>query len=161
MPKQAKILKGTFRKYRDDRPHLAPPLIRAVPKPPRGMTSWARARWKILAAELVEQDLLTTLDLGTLEICCGIYGIYAEARQAVYNPLDPATGKRRRRSLAEYLEGRSSQTSPELATMRAAERGYRQYLAEFGLSPSSRQRLTPPKSKDSGEDPMEALLRDP
>ena len=159
LPKTSKIIRGTFRKYRDGKPVFTPPPV-AVPKPPAGMNRWARAQWKKLAGELAEQGLLTSLDLVALQLCAEAYGTYVEAREAIYRPRDPETGKHIRRTLAQYLEGRNSQTAPELTAMRAAERAFRMYLSEFGLSPSARQRLAPPKTGDAGQDPMEKLLNE-
>lgn len=158
-PRQIKIIHHTFRKDRNPGREPEPPPVAAVPKPPLGLNRWARQEWKRLAPDLVEQALLTSLDLTTLEIACRLYGLSREAEEAIYHPRDPQTGRRGRRTLQQYLAGRNSQTTPELATARSAWSLYRSYLVEFGLSPASRNRIHLPESKGAGEDPMEELLR--
>ena len=178
-PRQAKILHGTFRKDRNPPREPTPPPVSAAPKPPAGMNRWARRLWKKLAPELTDQELLTTLDLATLELLCAAYGDWKEAEQAVFRPLNPLTGKRERRSLEQYHSGRdtwikvdeltadvvvslrrNSQTSPELAERNRAYATYRAYMPEFGLSPASRNRINLPARKEPGQDPMEKILNE-
>ena len=159
-PRQAKIIQGTFRKDRNPGREPIPPILPTVPKPPAGMNRWARRLWKELIEKLMEQDLVTTIDIVTLELCCDAYGIYREAKEAVFHPRDQKTGKRLRRSLAEYLRGRNSQTMPELTTMKTGWQLYKAYMAEFGLSPASRNRIHLPGSKEAGQDPMEKILNE-
>ena len=176
-PRQAKIIQGTFRKDRNPGREPTPPVVPQVPKPPAGMNRWARRLWKEMAPDLVEQDLLTTLDLAALYLCCEAYGDYEEAKQAIFRPMDPKTGKRVRRNLAQYLSGidpwmsiemlsplnlmglrRNSQTAPELAERNRAWTVFKAYMTEFGLSPASRNRIHLPGPKEAGQDPMEKLI---
>lgn len=159
-PRNAKIIQGTFRKDRNPGREAMPSLMLQVPKPPAGMNRWARRLWKQLAEELVEQDLLTTVDLSTMELCCSAYGMYQEAKDAISHPRDPKTGKRSRRSLAEYLRERNSQTMPEMIAMKSGWQLYKTYMAEFGLSPASRNRINLPAKKEEGQSPMEKLLNE-
>jgi len=158
-PRQAKIIQGNFRKDRNPGNEPSPPVLLMAPKPPAGMNRWARRLWKELVLELMEQQLITSIDLATLELCCDAYGMYREAKDAVFHPRDPITGKRIRRSLAQYLFGQNSQTIPELTAMKAGWQLYKTYMAEFGLSPASRNRISVLEPK-SGTDPMEELLED-
>ncbi len=176
-PRKTKIIQGTFRNDRNPPREPAPPPVLAVPKPPLGMNRWARKLWKSLAPELVSQELLTALDLATLELLCAAYGDWKEAEQAVFRPVNPLTRKREHRTLEQYLSGldtwikfdeltaevmvsmrRNSQTAPELAQRNRAYALYKAYLAEFGLSPASRNRIGLPAPKEPGQDPMEKLL---
>ena len=158
-PRQAKIIQGTFRTDRNPGREPTPPVVLTLPKPPAGMNRWARRLWKNLVQDLVDQQLLTSVDLTTLELTCEAYGQYKEAKEAVFRPLDPNTGRRARLSLAEYMRGRNSQTMPEYTAMTKAFAIYKSYLTEFGLSPASRNRIHLPVRKEAGEDPMERLLR--
>ena len=178
-PRQAKILQGTFRNDRNPGREPAPPPVVALPKPPPGLNRWARRLWKDLVGELVDQQLLSTVDLAALQLTCETYGDFEEAKQAIYRPADPRTGKRTRRSLEQYLSGidpwmdirklsplnlmglrRNSQTAPELAQKNRAYSLYKSYLTEFGLSPASRNRIHLPEPKEPGQDPMERLLNE-
>lgn len=159
-PRQTKIIQGNFRKDRNPGNEPAPPVLLAIPKPPAGMNRWARRLWKDLVEELKEQQLVTSIDLATLELCCDAYGMYREAKDAIYRPRRPKTGKRYRRTLAEYLAGRNSQTTPEMTAMKSGWQLYKGYLTEFGLSPASRNRIHVPAPKEPGQDPMEKLLNE-
>lgn len=176
-PRGRKIIQGTFRNDRNPPREPTPPAVPTAPKPPAGMNRWARGAWKRLAAELTDQELLTSLDLMTLELLCAAYGDWKVADQAVFHPLNPLTGKRERRNLEQYLSGRdtwikvdelsadvvvslrrNSQTAPELAERNRAYATYRAYMAEFGLSPASRNRINLPARREQGQDPMEKML---
>ena len=178
-PRKTKIIQGTFRKDRNPGHEPTPPVVAGPPKPPPGMNRWARALWKKLAQDLVDQQLLTTIDVATLQLTCEAYGDYQEAKQALFRPVNPQTGKRVRRSLEQYLSGvdpwmdtdefntsdfamvrRNSQTAPELAQRNRAWSIYKSYMAEFGLSPASRNRINLPERKEAGQDPMEKLLNE-
>ncbi len=176
-PRKAKIIQGTFRKDRNPAREPTPPPVSTAPKPPPGMNRWARRLWKSLARELTDQELLTSVDLATLELLCAAYGDWKEAEQALFRPTNPLTGKRERRSMEQYLSGRdtwikvdeltadvvvsmrrNSQTAPELVARNRAYAIYRTYMAEFGLSPASRNRINLPAAREPGQDPMEKLL---
>lgn len=159
-PRQAKIIQGTFRKDRNPNREPMPPVLPTAPKPPAGMNRWARRMWKELISELMNQNLATTIDLVTLELCCDAYGMYKEAKDAIFHPRDAKTGKRFRRTLAQYLLGRNSQTMPEMTTMKTGSQLFKAYMAEFGLSPASRNRINLPGPKDEGQDPMEKILNE-
>lgn len=178
--RRAKIIQGTFRKDRNPPREPTPPPVVAPPAPPDGMNRWARKLWKSIVNELIEQELLTTLDLASLQLTCEAYGDYEEAKQSLFYPKNPFTRKRVHRTMEQYLSGidpwihakdtkklslmdlalmrRNSQTAPELAQRNRAWAVYKAYLTEFGLSPASRNRINLPKKKEPGQDPMEKLL---
>jgi P27 family predicted phage terminase small subunit len=108
-------------------------------------------KWQELAPLLVQQGILADLDRTTLEALCSCWGLYREAAAVIYRP------RGRRRTLESYLAGRNSQTAPELALARAMLQLYKSFLAEFGLSPASRGKITT-APKEQEKDPMEDLL---
>ena len=159
-PRQAKIIQGTFRKDRNPGREPMPSVLPTAPKPPAGMNRWARRFWKELISELMDQNLVTKIDLVTLEMCCDAYGMYREAKDAIFHPRDAKTGKRLRRTLSQYLVGKNSQTMPEMTTMKTGWQLYKVYMIEFGLSPASRNRIHLPGPKEAGQDPMEKILNE-
>lgn len=152
-PRQSKILQGTFRKDRNPACEPSPPVIPEPPKPPSGLNRWARREWKLLAAELAEQALLTPVDLAALEIACVAFGVHRECQDAI----------RKAGGLAKYLSGEdaNSHTRPLFSAMRHAWTTYKAYLGEFGLTPTSRNRIEAPKREHAEEDVMARLYREP
>ena len=116
--------------------------------------------WRELAGELNATGVLTVVDLPALEACCYQYGVYrdldAEVRCWI---VDEETGKRRRRTVAEYLS-HGSGARLVYAQMTKTFALFRQYLQEFGLTPASRARLDLPEGDADPVDPMERLLNE-
>jgi len=65
--------------------------------------------------------------------------------------------RKRKRTLAEYMEGKNSHTMPEYVQMTKAFATFKAYLVEFGLTPSSRARLDIPEPEPNEEDPVERM----
>jgi P27 family predicted phage terminase small subunit len=150
-PTQLKILQGTFRRHRAKKGEPKPAPVTAVPKPPRHLNGFGKWMWRRIAPELVEKQILTVLDLQALEILCDAYGFYRAARAAML---------RKGRTLQQYLSDRNSQTTPEATMMRQCWNTFKGFMAEFGLSPSSRAKLDIPTPKGKEQDPMEELLNE-
>jgi len=158
-PKQLKVIQGTFRKDRNPAKEPEGTPVTEAPRAPSTLNRWGKRLWKRYAVLLIDNGVLTDLDLPALEQLCQEYGIAAELYDAVTHYVDD-DGKRKRQSMAEYLAGRNSQTMPEVAVMRQAKNALKSYLAEFGLTPASRNRIDLGKGGEKEEDPMEALLNE-
>ena len=156
LPTKTKILKGTFRANEAPKNEPAPPVLPAIPKAPSHLNRWAKQMWNYNAKELKELGMLTTLDTYSLEVLCEQYGIYRELKEAITHKT--VDGKRKKISIAQYLNCRNSQTMPEYAAMKSAFERYSSLLKEFGLSPASRSRIDLPAREPVKSDPMEALL---
>ena len=159
-PTKLKLIQGTFRKDRAVENEPRPEPVIEVPRPPSYLNKYAKKMWKALADELVHKGILTMVDIPALEVCCETYGQYRLAHEAVFRPIDPETGKKAKRTLAEYMDGRNSQTMPEYTAMTKAFISFKGYLVEFGLSPSSRGRLDIPRELGDKIDPMEKLYHE-
>ncbi len=156
VPREMKILHGTFRKDRDKGIKSLSALTE-IPRPPTWLGKYGKKIWKELGQKLVEDKILTEIDLYSFEMLCGTYQMFAEARDAVFRPLDPATGKRRKQTLQEYMKGRNSQTQPEYIAYKSSYQLFKQYLTEFGISPSSRSRVEIPGPGSEETDPIEEM----
>lgn len=157
-PRQLKVIEGTFRKDRNPGKEPEVPPVTQVPRPPAGLNRWARRMWRELTPIIVDNGVLGEVDLPAWEACCQQYGIYRELYDAITHTYDE-TGKRVRRSIAEYLAGQNSQTIPEYTAMNKAFAQMNTYLQQFGLTPASRNRIDL-KGGQADEDPMEALLNE-
>ena len=152
------MTQGTFRNDRNPENEPEPEKILDIPKPPSFLNKYSKKLWKSLAAELVDKKVLTVVDIAALEVCCDLYGQYREAREAVYKIIiNPVTGKKRRQTFAEYMNGKNSQTMPEYTAMTKTYASFKSYLSEFGLTPASRNKIDIPPDKEE-KDKMRALL---
>jgi P27 family predicted phage terminase small subunit len=104
-----------------------PALQPSAAAPPRTLDRVGRAEWRRLAPQLQLLGLLTTVDLSALEICCGIYSELRQLRA------------QRRRWLRDKVR-RDELWRVDSALDRKGGL-YRQYLAEFGLTPAARTRV--------------------
>lgn len=162
-PTALKIVQGTARKDRLPENEPEAPALTEIPKPPTGLNRWARKAWRALAPYLVDNGVLSDLDLLAFEACCIQYGIAKELEYRIthWPVIDRETGevvRIQKQSLADYLYGRNSQTMPEFTAMRQAWAQFKAYLEQFGLSPASRSRIDLSKGGEDKQDPMEALL---
>ena len=160
IPSYLKEIKGTARKDRVPQNEPKPEKIIEIPRPPSYLSKYAKKMWKVLVGELVHKGILTVVDFPALEVCCETYGQYRLAHEAIFRPIDSETGKRTKRTLAEYMNGRNSQTIPEYTAMTKAFTSFKGYLAEFGLTPASRGKLDIPKEPGDEIDPMEKLYHE-
>lgn len=155
-PRQRKIIEGTFRKDRNPVNEPEPEKIQEAPKPPAHLGKYGKKKWKDLAGRLSEEGLLTVLDVEALEMLCEMYDQYRAAKDAVYQPLW-SDGKRRKRSLEEYLATHSFQTQTEYSAMNRHYAEYIKLLKEFGMSPAARNRVSVKEKKGQEVDPMEEM----
>ena len=157
-PTKTKVIQGTFRSDRALKNEPEPKMVEKLPNPPPVMPKEGKKIWKKLGQELLEKGLLTVVDIPAFEMCCFNYGLYRElADEVCRKETDPVTGKPRRRTLAEYMTGKNSQTMPEYTSMIKAFNTYKSFLAEFGLSPASRSRIDLPEVADEGDDPVKRM----
>lgn len=127
-----------------------PKPARGVPKCPAHLTARAKAAWKRIGPELQKMGVLTLADGPALEMLCDAYAQYREADDCVQ---------------AEGLTydtvselGTMVRARPEVAMRADAWRRVRAMLAEFGLTPSSRSRVSAAKPEEE-RDPFEELLK--
>lgn len=108
-------------------PHEPKPPAASGLAAPLSLDRLARVEWARLAPHLSRLGLLTEIDRSALEVCCGIY---SELRQL--------RGTRRR--WLRDKDKRDDVWRVDSALDRKAGL-YRQYLAEFGLTPAARTRV--------------------
>lgn len=155
-PTHLHMIHGT---YRADRANSNEPVVdpsTGAPNAPTHLNKYGKRKWSELAPLLVGGRIMTDLDWTSLEILCEVYGQYREAQYAVYHYTDE-DGRRRKRTLAEYMEGRTAQTQTEYGAMKNAIATYKSLMEQFGLSPASRSRVSTVE-QDTPADPMTELL---
>lgn len=103
----------------------------SLPTCPRHLSREAKAEWKRLAQVLYKYGLLTEVDRGVLAALCQAYGRWVKAERVVTD-----------KGLTTYNASGTPTISPHVRIARQAMEDYRRMAVEFGLTPSSRSRVT-------------------
>ncbi len=109
-----------------------------APKPPSHLTPRAAAMWRHVSRTLSDVGVLTVADLVTLERLCEAY---AEVRTAQI-ALELLGGNTYETTSAHG--GFMRRAHPEVAQLADADRRLRGYLAEFGMTPAARSKVSLP-----------------
>lgn len=144
--------KPTALKIRDG--HQKSKLPKNEPKPKRGippMPAFLDERtgktWNELSAILDRMGVLTVADEMSLKLLCELYTDYCAARKEVrdegmfYTTINQSGGELVR-------------VHPAMGVLSDCDRRLRQWLVEFGLTPSSRSRVTATDAKDNAEEDL-------
>lgn len=103
----------------------------ADPKMPRGkLNAEGKKLWREVAPKLAELGLLTEVDMAALEMACNHYGLAREAMALIER-------------MGLFVKDRDGQPrkNPALQLYRDNSQAFKQYLVEFGMTPSSRSRI--------------------
>jgi P27 family predicted phage terminase small subunit len=114
------------------------PLNENEPKPDRANIKLPRGRlpkegqriWKLLAPKMVELGILTEIDLPAFEMMCIHYALAREAMEEIIE-----------RGMLIEDRDKQPRKNPAYQLYRENSNAFKQYLAEFGLTPSSRSRI--------------------
>ena len=127
------------------------PLNKAEPKPapvtptcPAWLQPKAKREWRRIVPELERMGLLTLVDRAALAMYCQEWARYVDAQAQIdkYGSVLKATG-------SGYV-----QPSPYVAIARQALSACKAFGVEFGLTPSSRGRMTVPEVAGATECPQ-------
>jgi P27 family predicted phage terminase small subunit len=128
-----------------------------IPSPPAHLNPNALIAWGTLSVKLDRLRLLTEVDDWALEQLCENYLEIVELRADVR-----ANGRfqkvTRKGGDAETPGDVMERTRPAYAMLADAERRFATKLAEFGLTPSSRSRVTTTPDADADHDPAKAYF---
>lgn len=98
---------------------------------PRWLSAAARAEWRRVSGELQACGLLTVVDRAALEAYCQLYARWREAEAVV-----------KREGLTFVAPSGFVMQRPEVGIAAASLKLMRGYMTEFGMTPSSRSRVT-------------------
>lgn len=127
-----------------------------APPCPRWLSAEAKAEWRRIVPELDRLGLVTLVDRTALAAYCQAHAELAQATQILEDEgrvLEVDVFNK-----AGEVSGSVKKLHPAVKLQRDAFARVKQFLGEFGLSPSSRTRLQTPGPPDD-EDPLEKLLR--
>lgn len=140
-----------------------PKPARALPSPPDHISIRARNAWGRVATMLDRMGVLTEADGLALERLCECYADILEARESLALPIEVEERDPRDRrdvdglpvmvtrqvaeggSLTYITYGKSGpmlRSRPELALIADADRRFRGYLSDFGLTPAARSKVS-------------------
>jgi len=135
LPTQLKIIRGTNRPGRSNKAEPKPEI--QAPSCPDSLSLAAKAEWRRMAPLLVNMGLLSKLDRSALAGYCELYARWTKAEKEVQHQGEVIT-----------TPNGSLQVSPWLSIANRSLSEMRKYMAEFGLSPASRSKVTATPKND-------------
>jgi P27 family predicted phage terminase small subunit len=142
-PAELKVLEGNRGNRSIDLTAMFRPEV-GVPPMPRDLSRDGKKAWKRLVPELVKYNLLSTVDADALETLCETIGMLKVLRRSINASMERllADGKDPAEAIeASTPNGMKVQSVAYQAMNREREK-LRIYLAEFGLTPAQRARVT-------------------
>jgi len=152
-PTKLKILEGNPGKRPLNLNEPQPKQI--IPKCPDWLMDDAKKEWKRIAPELANLGLLTRVDMAAFAGYCQSFAKWKKAEEFIKKhgttykiPRYDSDGKVISIYMAQF---------PEVAIANNSLNQIRAFCGEFGLTPSSRGRISLPNTNE--EDPLEELFR--
>ncbi|HML40362.1 MAG TPA: phage terminase small subunit P27 family [Bellilinea sp.] len=143
-PTRIKELEGNpgHRPLNNAEPMLKPDL----PSCPRHLSKEARREWRRVSKELYEAGLLTRVDRAALAAYCQAWARWVEAETELQG-----------QSLTGTTDKGYEYPNPLLAISKAALADMRRFMSDFGMTPSSRSKVTAATEEEA--DPFEAWAK--
>ena len=133
LPRELKLLKGTFQKSREPENVAEPECLDEVPEPPASLEGVAVLKWREQAGNLAKCRVLRKTDLDALESYCLAYELMVttacEVRVDGVTITDDKGAVKR---------------NPATSVLAAAQAELRQWSTLLGLNPSARGRIAVP-----------------
>src|SRR5450830_364039 len=152
-PVALKLLEGNpgRRKLNTDEPKPLP----IAPECPDWLLDDAKEEWKAMSAILERLGILTSVDKAAFAGYCQSYAKWKKAEEFIKK--FGFTYKIPKKDKDGDVVSIFISAFPEVSISRSSLEHVRQFCAEFGLTPSSRGRISLPSNKED-EDPMEKLF---
>lgn len=148
-PTQMHVIAGTFRKDRHGETESPDPPI-GVPQPPKKLTGEAKAEWDRMITRLTTSKTISIVDDGALYQYCRLFAEteavaqdYTDTRElsnALKKAVTKLDGAELVAAIGEIVKLRQL-LAKQTTQSRQQRMAIRQYLVEFGLTPSSRGRV--------------------
>jgi len=145
-PTALKILTGNPGKRPLPKNEPQPTKADTVPEPPDYLTAPAQKEWRRISKELYTLGILTNIDVTGLEGYCSCYALWLDAQANI----------KKHGVLIKSPQGFPMQ-SPYLSISNRAMVEMRKWLIEFGMTPSSRARVSAVSTKPKKNNPWEKL----
>ena len=136
VPTKLKLARGSRRPINPAEPQ---PKV-SKPRCPSHLSDSAKAEWRRISPRLAREGLLTHLDERALALYCEAYSLWVEAKQKVAET-----------SLVVTTEKGNLIQNPYLGIANKAAKQMLEILVEFGMTPSSRTRVTAAQDPDAND----------
>lgn len=118
------------------------------PKMPKTLTPAAKKEWRRILPLLMERGSLSKADSTALALYCETFARWQEAQQELStHGLVVITTVHDKHGTAVTVR----KANPALKIAENAERSLRAFLREFGMTPGSREKITPAKKSEDGD----------
>ena len=145
-PNELKKLEGNPGKRTTNRNEPRP--AQKIPPCPKHLSNEARKEWRRVSKQLVQLKLVTEVDRAALAAYCQAWARWVQAEQEMAN---------KDFRMITITESGYPVVSPWFGVANKAMQQMRAFLAEFGMTPSSRSRIQVPKENE--EDEFDSFLR--
>ena len=152
-PTNLKLLDGTYRKDRENEDEPIPETT--IPSPPPGLSKRAKEEWERASVELEVLGLISEVSMAGLAVYCEAYATFIEVTEILNKIEEDGT------ALDKYLTITSNANviqNPLIGIKNHASKIMREFMVEFGMTPSSAGRvLVSKKKKKKDENPFSQL----
>lgn len=135
-PTKMKLLEGNPGRRPIPSGEPQPPVSFKVPAPPKHLSKSAKKEWKDISKKLHRLGLLTEIDYSALALYCQSYGRWVDAEEKLLQT-----------SMVVKTSNGNPIHNPYLSIANTAMRDCHTYLTEFGMTPSSRSKVTATKQE--------------
>jgi len=129
-PTKLHVINGTDRPCRRNNDEPEPDVVENVPDPPEFLSDTAKEEWYSISVKLHNIGVLTDIDLSMLALYCQAYGRWVDAEKKI----TPA-------NMVVKTKNGNPINNPYLNIANTSMRDCHRYLAEFGMTPSSRTKI--------------------
>lgn len=140
-PTPLKVIQGTQRADRIN--HNEPTPEPQIPKPPEHLHGESLIEWERVSKELYKIGLLSEIDRSALAAYCVVWARWADAEH-----------KLKTEPLVIVSKNGQPFQNPTLGIANRSLDLMRSYLSEFGMTPSSRSRVTASKKEEKKNNPF-------
>ncbi|MFW5408271.1 phage terminase small subunit P27 family [Pectobacterium brasiliense] len=106
---------------------------REIPSPPAHLSDWGKTAWGRMTVLLDGMGVLTVADVFALERLCDIYADILQLRNTIADEGRTYT--------VQTEGGFLIKANPAVAMLADADRRFKSYLVEFGLTPAARSKV--------------------
>jgi P27 family predicted phage terminase small subunit len=138
IPTALKKLRGTDQPVRINQNEAQASIVSKLPPPPKWFSPLAKKIYKTKGQELMNQNILATLDLDMFILYCNEYAIYIETSEQINEVPNRATISEASEKILNRIVRKNQ---------RAWERA-KSIAIEFGFTPSARARVKAINKKD-------------